>query len=239
MRAPLGQTLRYLYVALLGLGVGLVGVAASGAQARSDVAVTGDVAYTRLFRDPKAGNRSWITAADFSGSVRREITRRPRKGGALERLRRPVVAGRLAARVPAGRAARLRSLRGEPRRWRPATHLAARRTPFVGSLDRGPRLLVVSRRTTPCVRQRPPLRRQPRRQWEQEARAVLYVQAIVVAGRDERPRTSWMAAAERGERTARIRGTRRSIGSMPTVPIAASSPLAHLETLPGRPTVVK
>ena len=34
----------------------------------------------RVHKDPKVGNRSWITAADLSGNARREITRRPTKG---------------------------------------------------------------------------------------------------------------------------------------------------------------
>ncbi len=40
----------------------------------------GEVAYTRLYEDPKLGNRSWIAAADLSGNARREITRRPTMG---------------------------------------------------------------------------------------------------------------------------------------------------------------
>jgi Tol biopolymer transport system component len=53
------------------------GLAARASPVRAAAAQTGDVAYTRVWIDPKLGDRTWITVADLAGDGRRDITERP------------------------------------------------------------------------------------------------------------------------------------------------------------------
>lgn len=77
MTTHISRTRRRLVVSALLLVVSLSATAAASVSTPDEGGVTDDVAYTRVGRDPKGSERTWITAADLGGGSRRVITRRP------------------------------------------------------------------------------------------------------------------------------------------------------------------